>query len=229
MRLAGGAAILAVLVARVGTGPFVDAVRLTNAGALLVAAAVTAVTTVACAWRWRLVARGLGVDVPLPAAVGAYYRSQFLNCTLPGGVLGDVHRAVAHGRDAGDIGRSVRAVGWERSAGPGRPGRAHRGRAAAAAVAGALVAAGHRGRRRWRSRWSSLLVGFVVRGTRGLPARIVRAVVRRRTPRPAGPTPVARHPARLHGRRRRPPRGLPGRGADRRRARVGGRASCRSR
>ena len=117
VRLAGGAAILAVLVARVGTGPFVDAVHLTSVGALLVAGVVTAGTTVASAWRWRLVAHGLGSEVSLPAAVGAYYRSQFLNCTLPGGVLGDVHRAVAHGRNAGDMSRSVRAVGWERSAG----------------------------------------------------------------------------------------------------------------
>ena len=52
-------------------------------------------TTVCCAWRWRLVARGRGIDLPVREAVTAYYRSQFLNTTLPGGVLGDVHRAVA--------------------------------------------------------------------------------------------------------------------------------------
>jgi hypothetical protein len=51
------------------------------------------------------------------AAVPAYYRSQFLNTTLPGGVLGDVHRAVRHGRDVGDPNRALRAVAWERSAG----------------------------------------------------------------------------------------------------------------
>jgi hypothetical protein len=32
-------------------------------------------------------------------------------------VLGDVHRAVRHGRGAGDTGRGLRAVGWERVAG----------------------------------------------------------------------------------------------------------------
>ena len=74
-------------------------------------------TTVLCAWRWRLVARGLGVGLSLPAAVAAYYRSQFLNTVLPGGVLGDVHRGVSHGRDAGRVGSALRAVGWERSAG----------------------------------------------------------------------------------------------------------------
>ena len=74
-------------------------------------------TTVCCAWRWKIVARGLGIDLPLPAAVAAYYRSLFLNVTLPGGVVGDVHRGISHGRDVSDVGRGLRAVAWERSAG----------------------------------------------------------------------------------------------------------------
>ncbi|HVG69119.1 MAG TPA: hypothetical protein VM785_13035, partial [Gaiellales bacterium] len=41
----------------------------------------------------------------------------FLNLTLPGGVVGDVHRGVSHGRDAGNVGRGLRAVAWERAAG----------------------------------------------------------------------------------------------------------------
>jgi uncharacterized membrane protein YbhN (UPF0104 family) len=72
---------------------------------------------VCCAWRWRIVARGLGVELPLGAAVAAYYRSLFLNVTLPGGVVGDVHRGFSHGRDTSDVGRGLRAVAWERSAG----------------------------------------------------------------------------------------------------------------
>jgi uncharacterized membrane protein YbhN (UPF0104 family) len=74
-------------------------------------------TTACAAWRWRLVARGLGVDLDLGPAIAAYYRSQFLNTALPFGVLGDVHRAVDHGREVGDVGRGVRAVAWERCAG----------------------------------------------------------------------------------------------------------------
>ena len=50
-------------------------------------------------------------------AVASYYRSQFLNSTLPGGVLGDVHRAVHHGREAGDLPRGARAVVWDRVSG----------------------------------------------------------------------------------------------------------------
>jgi glycosyltransferase 2 family protein len=116
-RPAGGAVILAVLLERLGTGPFVDALRATDAAAVVVAIGVTAVTTACCAWRWRLVARGLGVELPVRAAISGYYRSQFLNGTLPGGVLGDVDRAVRHGRHVGDLGRSARSVAWERSAG----------------------------------------------------------------------------------------------------------------
>jgi glycosyltransferase 2 family protein len=116
-RLAGGAAILAVLVWRVGAGPFVDGLRLTTAWALAAAVAITSLTTLCCAWRWSLVAGGLGVDIPLRTAVIAYYRSQFLNSTLPGGVLGDVHRGVLHGREVGDLGRGLRSVAWERASG----------------------------------------------------------------------------------------------------------------
>jgi glycosyltransferase 2 family protein len=117
LRLLGGAAILAALVARLGTGPFRDAIRTINAWSLASAALIAVVTTVCCAWRWSLVARGVGVAVPLRTAIAACYRSQFLNTTLPGGIVGDVHRGLAHGHDAGDLGRGLRAVAWERSAG----------------------------------------------------------------------------------------------------------------
>jgi hypothetical protein len=97
LKALAGIAILALVAWRVGPAPFADAVRAAGPVALVAALAVTGVTTVACAWRWRALAHGLGVDVPLREAVAAYYRSQFLNATLPGGVAGDVHRAVRHG------------------------------------------------------------------------------------------------------------------------------------
>jgi glycosyltransferase 2 family protein len=113
----GGVAILAVLVWRLGTGPFVDGLRQVSAWSLLAATSITILTTVCSAWRWQTVARGLGVDQPLGTAIAAYYRSQFLNCVLPGGIVGDVHRGVRHGLDTGDVGRGLRAVAWERAAG----------------------------------------------------------------------------------------------------------------
>jgi uncharacterized membrane protein YbhN (UPF0104 family) len=116
-RIVGPILTLAVLVWRLGTGPFLNGLGTIDGGALTAAAAITALATLCSAWRWKTVAQGLGVDLPVPVAVAAYYRSMFLNVTLPGGIIGDVHRGVSHGRDAGDIGRGLRAVAWERFAG----------------------------------------------------------------------------------------------------------------
>jgi uncharacterized membrane protein YbhN (UPF0104 family) len=116
-RVAIAAATLAVLVWRVGTGPFLDGLRTIDGPALAAATVLGVLTTVSCAWRWRVVARGLGVELPLDTAVAAYYRSIFLNVTLPGGVVGDVHRGISHGRNTNDVVRGVRAVAWERAAG----------------------------------------------------------------------------------------------------------------
>jgi uncharacterized membrane protein YbhN (UPF0104 family) len=113
----GGAAILVFVVWRVGTGPFLDAVRQINVRCLVVAIVLGIVTTTASAWRWSVIAGALRLRLPLRTAVADCYRSIFLNATLPGGVLGDVHRAVYHGREVGDVGRGVRAVVWERTAG----------------------------------------------------------------------------------------------------------------
>jgi uncharacterized membrane protein YbhN (UPF0104 family) len=113
-RLLGTALVFAVLVWRLGTGPFLDGLRTVDGGAL---AAAAVLGLVCCAWRWKLVAGRLGVDLSLPAAVAAYYRSLFLNVTLPGGIVGDIHRGVSHGREVSDVGRALRSVGWERGAG----------------------------------------------------------------------------------------------------------------
>ncbi|HEY3189226.1 MAG TPA: lysylphosphatidylglycerol synthase transmembrane domain-containing protein [Solirubrobacteraceae bacterium] len=116
-RLAAAAATLAAVIWRLGAGPFLDGVRAVDGRALLAAVAIGVLTTSCCAWRWTIVARGLGVHLSLPAAVAAYYRSVFLNLTLPGGVAGDVHRGLSHGRALQDVGRALRVVVWERSAG----------------------------------------------------------------------------------------------------------------
>jgi uncharacterized membrane protein YbhN (UPF0104 family) len=116
-RLAAAAATLAAVIWRLGAGPFVDGVRAVDGRALLAAVAIGVLTTSCCAWRWTIVARGLGVHLSLPAAVAAYYRSVFLNLTLPGGVAGDVHRGLSHGRAVQDVGRALRVVVWERAAG----------------------------------------------------------------------------------------------------------------
>jgi uncharacterized membrane protein YbhN (UPF0104 family) len=105
-RAAAGVVVLGFVVGHVGTDPFMAGLHAVGPGSVAVALALVAGTTVCAAQRWRLVGRGLGVRLSLPASVAAYYRSQFLNSVLPGGVLGDVHRAMTH--------RTVRSVFWER-------------------------------------------------------------------------------------------------------------------
>jgi uncharacterized membrane protein YbhN (UPF0104 family) len=114
LRLATGVTVLWFLWRHVGAAPFEDGLRAVSWQAVLAAVVLTALTTVFSAWRWRVVARALGVGIGLPRAVGAYYRSLFLNSVLVGGVVGDVHRAVTHGRRAGDVVAGLRAVAWER-------------------------------------------------------------------------------------------------------------------
>jgi glycosyltransferase 2 family protein len=116
-RLVASGVTLGVVVWRLGTSPFLDGVRTVDARGLAAAAGLVVAATVCSAWRWKIVARGLGVELPLPAAVAAYYRAMFLNVILPGGVVGDVHRGVSHGREVSALGRALRAVAWERFAG----------------------------------------------------------------------------------------------------------------
>jgi uncharacterized protein (TIRG00374 family) len=116
-RMIGGAGILALLGWRLGSGPFLDGMQVVDRGTLTAALVIGVATTVLSAWRWSLVARGLGMRVPIVDAVADYYRSLFLNAVLPGGVLGDVHRAVRHGRGVGDVSQAIKAVVLERTAG----------------------------------------------------------------------------------------------------------------
>src|SRR6266542_2381251 len=215
MRPVGGLAVLAFLLWRLGSGPFLDGLRLIDSRALAAALGIGVLTTVCCAWRWRLVAGGLGVRLPLRTAVAHCYRSVFLNATLPGGVLGDVHRGVRHGRDVGDVGRGIRAVVWERSAGQvvqvavalvvlcafPSPVRSYLPAATALLVAGALgtVLLARALPRRGPSRWARAL-------------RTAEADVR------AGH--LARRRAGIRGGRRGLSGDVPGRGAHRRRHRA---------
>lgn len=117
LRVLIGLGILGALVAQLGTRTFMDGLRVINLGEVVAALVIGLATTVLSAWRWCLIARRLGLRLELGAAVADYYRSTFLNSVLPAGVLGDVHRAVRHGRQEGDVGRGVRAVVLERTAG----------------------------------------------------------------------------------------------------------------
>jgi uncharacterized membrane protein YbhN (UPF0104 family) len=117
LRVLGGVLVLSLVAWRFGTGPFAEAWRVTTWGSVGAALLLTALATVANAWRWRLVARALGAPIPVGASVAAYCRSQLLNVTLPGGILGDAHRGLRHGRASGDLGVGLRATVWDRAIG----------------------------------------------------------------------------------------------------------------
>jgi uncharacterized membrane protein YbhN (UPF0104 family) len=117
LKLAIGAAIVGALMWKLGATGFVDGLRVLEPVDVVAALVIGLATTVLCAWRWCLVARRLGLRLPLGRAVADYYRALFLNAVLPAGVLGDVQRAVRHGRQEGDVGAGVRAVVLERMAG----------------------------------------------------------------------------------------------------------------
>jgi hypothetical protein len=117
LRALGGVAILGAVVHTWGAAPFLHAVRGIDLRLLALAAGIAVATTLCSAWRWSLVAGGLGTRLPLATALAGCYRSQLLNSTLPGGVLGDIHRGVHHGPVVGGVGLGLRTVWWERTAG----------------------------------------------------------------------------------------------------------------
>lgn len=63
--------------------------------------------------RWQIVATALDIELPFSRAVAEYYIAQLFNAVLPGGVLGDVSRAVRI-RQEGDLVRAAQSVAAER-------------------------------------------------------------------------------------------------------------------
>ena len=116
-RLVVGAGVLIAVFTQVGTGPFLRGLLSLDGRTIGAAILLAAVATAAAAWRWRLIATRLGVELRWSTAVGRYYQSQFLNTVLPGGIVGDVHRAVGHGQRAESIKQTARSVAIERIAG----------------------------------------------------------------------------------------------------------------
>lgn len=107
-QLLGGGLVLGFLVHRFGSAPFRAGLAAVDLTLVLAALALTLLTTACSAGRWRIIAAALGAVVPLRRAIGIYYRSQFLNASLPGGVVGDARRAWRHG---------LRSVVWDRFSG----------------------------------------------------------------------------------------------------------------
>ncbi|TCK25900.1 uncharacterized membrane protein YbhN (UPF0104 family) [Pseudonocardia endophytica] len=112
-----GVAIVVAVASKVGAGPVLDGLRALDVPTLAAAVALGAVSISCNAWRWCLITGRLGQPLDGRSAFAAYYRSTFLNSVLPAGVLGDVERAVGHGRRVGDLGGGVRSVVLDRLGG----------------------------------------------------------------------------------------------------------------
>ncbi|MEM6760334.1 MAG: lysylphosphatidylglycerol synthase transmembrane domain-containing protein [Pseudomonadota bacterium] len=69
--------------------------------------------TFAMAHRWQLTARAFGLEIGYADALREYYLGQLVNSVLPGGVAGDVSRAVRT-RHAGSLTRAAQSVMAER-------------------------------------------------------------------------------------------------------------------
>lgn len=80
------------------------------------AALVLTFQTVLSAQRWRLTAAQLGITIAPVMALREYYLAQFVNQSLPGGVIGDAGRAVRSRQQAG-LAMASQAVIYERLAG----------------------------------------------------------------------------------------------------------------
>jgi len=84
---------------------------------VLPAVVLSAVQVVISSWRWRYTGKRLGLSIGLGDAVQEYYLATFINQVLPGGVLGDVNRALRHGAKAGKRQKAAHAVAIERLSG----------------------------------------------------------------------------------------------------------------
>jgi uncharacterized membrane protein YbhN (UPF0104 family) len=114
LRLLVSVGVLALLARALDGDAVIDRLRGLRAEWVLIALALTVPQALALAWRWRFTAGRLGVSLPLRMALSEYYLGNFLNQVLPGGVSGDVVRALRHARSDVPAGSAVRAVVLER-------------------------------------------------------------------------------------------------------------------
>jgi uncharacterized membrane protein YbhN (UPF0104 family) len=85
-------------------------------GWLVLAGVSLTALTFLMAKRWQMVADAVDIQISYPRAVAEYYIAQLVNAVVPGGVVGDVARAVRV-RHAGDLVRAAHSVAADRLVG----------------------------------------------------------------------------------------------------------------
>lgn len=118
LRVVGTLGLLALTALWVDVDAVLSALRRAEPLPLVAALALSVPLVLVLAGRWSFTARRMGVDMPFSVAVGEYYVSTLLNKVLPGGVLGDVGRAMRGSmRNPEAKGVAVRSVVLERVSG----------------------------------------------------------------------------------------------------------------
>ncbi len=109
-------ALLAVLWRAVGGQDALRSLAAADPRWLALAFVALSLQTLLSAVRWRVTAQRLGQRFTLCRAVSEYYLSQIVNQSLPGGMVGDVGRAVRARHQAGLM-RATQGVIFERLSG----------------------------------------------------------------------------------------------------------------
>lgn len=113
LRLALAAGSLALVWSALDGGEALARLRGLQPGWAAAALIALSVQTWLAAWRWWLTARQLGVPVGPRRALSEYYLAQLVNQIMPGGMVGDVGRALRNA-DGGGRMRAGQAVVLER-------------------------------------------------------------------------------------------------------------------
>lgn len=106
-------AVLGLVILWADIGTVTGHLRDASLGWLVLAGVSLTALTFLMAKRWQMVARAVDLNISYPCALSEYYIAQMVNLVLPGGVLGDVGRAVRV-RQAGDMLRAAQSVAADR-------------------------------------------------------------------------------------------------------------------
>ena len=113
LQIVASCGLLIALFWWIDPAPILDRLAQARAGWLALGLLGLVLSTLSMARRWQMTAHRLGMDMPYMTALREYYLSQFLNSVLPGGVLGDVGRAV-RARNRGTLASAGQSVLAER-------------------------------------------------------------------------------------------------------------------
>lgn len=118
LRIAGGIAVLAAVVAWVGPARLLEALRSVEPARFAAAFALAVIASVASALRWSGISRALKLDAPFQALLPMYFRGITSNTLLPGAtVSGDLLRTVELSRRGNPVLESAASVAFDRISG----------------------------------------------------------------------------------------------------------------